>query len=592
MKQAPRSSQWQLLKFRLVKARWQLLSAETSTIESLSDKLGIDPLLARLLVNRQIVDPETAWQFLNPRLEDLHDPFLMKGMKECIRRLFQAIERKEKILVYGDYDVDGITATAVLKRALEMLGASVGHYIPKRLEEGYGLKSEVIEEAVREGYSLVVSVDSGIRAFEVGEKAHDLGVDLIVTDHHLPSDKLPRAYAILNPKQVDCPYPDKNLAAVGVVFKIVQALFKEAGRSHVVHHFLKMVAIGTVADMVPLTGENRIIVSHGLAALARPHNPGLQALLQGVGIGRDVNHVDIAFKLAPRINAFTRMGGGAEVIDLFAVDDLQRAHSIVGEMNARNVERRSEEDSILAEIEERYQQMPEDFAGHFIVAAGEDWHCGVIGNVASRLVQRFHRPVLVLSIGSDKVQGSGRSIPNFHLLEALESCSDLFATYGGHAQAVGCTLKPEYAGKEAIKNLADRLDQYAATCLTASDLVPAISIDSVLPVEKLSLDFYREIDRLAPFGIGNPVPVFSSLAVTVADGPWVLKEKHLKFKARCNGSALDAIWWRRGNRATEICAGGQLDLAYSLSRDIFRGREKLHLTIRDMRPSEEKASSP
>lgn len=569
-----------------MKVRWQLLSAETSTIESLVTELDIDPLLARLLVNRQIVQPDVAWQFLNPQLEDLHDPFLMKGMKECVRRLFQAIERKEKVLVYGDYDVDGITATAVLKRALEMLGASVGHYIPKRLEEGYGLKTDVIEQASQEGYSLIVSVDSGIRAFEVGEKANELDIDLIVTDHHLPSNRLPRAFAILNPKQEGCSYPDKNLAAVGVVFKIVQALFEEAGRGRVVHHFLKMVAIGTVADMVPLIGENRIIVRYGLAALARPHNPGLQALLQGAGIGRDVNHVDIGFKLAPRINAFTRMGGGAEVIDLFGVEDPQQAHSIVNEMNVRNVKRRSEEESILAEIEQLYQQAPECFEGHFIVAAGKDWHCGVIGNVASRLVQRFHRPVLVLSIGKDKVQGSGRSIPGFHLLEALDSCSDMFATYGGHAQAVGCRLKREHADLNAINSLGDRLEQHASACLTPEHLIPAISIDSVLPVEKLSLAFYEEIDRLAPFGIGNPVPVFSSLAVTVADGPWVLKEKHLKFRARCNGSALDAIWWRRGNRANEISAGGQLDLAYSLSRDVFRGEEKLHLTIRDVRLSE------
>ncbi|HLV01934.1 MAG TPA: DHHA1 domain-containing protein, partial [Acidobacteriota bacterium] len=356
-------------------------------------------------------------------------------------------------------------------------------------------------------------------------------------------------------------------------------------------HFLKMVSIGTVADMVPLVGENRIIVRHGLAGLAHPRNPGLQALLQGVGIGPDVNYVDIGFKLAPRINAFTRMGGGAEVIDLFGVGDPKRALAIVSEMNSRNVERRNEENAILNEIETQYDSSPESFTKQFIVTAGRDWHCGVIGNVASRLVQRFHRPALVLSIGQDKVQGSGRSIPGFHLLKALESCSDLFANFGGHAQAVGCTLKPEFASQDGVNHLAARLEKYAAAILTPDDLTPAISIDSVLPVEKLSLDFYQEVDRLGPFGVGNPVPVFSSLAVPVVGGPWVLKEQHLKFQARCNGSTLDAIWWSRGGRAAEIFTGGRLDLAYSISRDVFRGEAKLHLTIRDIRISDQQGIS-
>jgi single-stranded-DNA-specific exonuclease len=540
--------------------------------------LGLSPLLAALLAQRGFVDPDQARAFLNPRLEDLHDPYLMNDMERVVRRIGEARNARQKVLIYGDYDVDGITATVVLKRALEMLGVEVGFYLPQRLEEGYGLKEEVVRQARLDGYHLIISADSGVRAFEACRTAREVGIDLIVTDHHLPDQNLPPAWAMLNPRRPDCRYPYKDLAAVGVVFKLVQALFREAGRESVLEHFLKLVAIGTVADMVPVTGENRIMVRHGLERLATPRNLGLKTLLAGAGVGRDVSLWDVGFKLAPRINAVTRMGGGREVVDLFSVTDAAEAEEIVRAMNQMNAVRQREEQKILEEIEKRGDLGPDAAPGRFVVVVGENWHRGVIGIVASRLVDRLHRPVLVLSSDGELCQGSGRSIPGFHLLHALDSCRDLFVQYGGHAQAAGCTVEAANCSR-----LADRLDEYAARTLGPEQLTPTLDIDVLLPVQNLSLDLATDLDKLAPFGVGNPLPVLASEDVTVAGGPWLLKEKHLKFQIGLNGSRWDAIWWRRGDLATSLKVGSRFDVAYTLSKQTYQGRDSLLLTVRDVR---------
>ena len=543
-------------------------------------------MLAGILIKRGLNEPTAAEAFLHPRLSDLHDPLTMKGMERVVGRILLARERREKILIYGDYDVDGITSTVVLRRALEILKIEVDFYLPKRLEEGYGLRTHVIRRAADQGYRLVVTADAGIRAFEVCQLARDLGIDLIVTDHHLPDKELPAAWAIINPKQEGCDYPDKDLAAVGVVFKLVQALFEAEGLSRYVPHFLKLVAIGTIADLVPLRGENRVIAKLGLAGLADPRNIGLKALLDGAGVGQEVSHFDVGFKLAPRINAVTRMGGGREVVDLFAVQDEARARQIVDQMNQKNLQRREEEDRILEQILERAQENPADFEKKFILVSGRDWHRGVIGIVASRLVERFYRPVLVISRSDEMCQGSGRSIPGFHLLDALESCRDLFSAFGGHMQAVGCSFQPKDYTSSLETELAARLETHATEHLGPEDLIPSIAIESLLPVEDLTLGFLAQLNELAPFGIGNPLPIFASRQVEVVGGPWILKEKHLKFKMRANGSAVDAIWWRKADAAQDVENGSRLDLAYSLGKNTYRGLESVQVTIKDIRPTD------
>ena len=561
--------------------RWSFRSSPEGEVQRLAQELSVSPLVARLLIQRDLSDPTQAQDFLYPRLDRLHDPYLMKDMDRVVARIFEAKKASQKVLIYGDYDVDGIMATVVLRRALEMIGIASNFHVPRRLEEGYGLKAEVLQAAQSKGYGLVISVDSGIRAFEPCRRAREMGLDLIVTDHHLPADSLPEAHSILNPKRQDCTYPEQNLAAVGVVFKLVEALFAKLGKSELVRHFLKLVAIGTVADSVPLIGENRVIVKFGLEGLSEPHNLGLRALLEGAGVGSEVSQSDVGFRLAPRINASTRMGGGREVVELFALADAARARAIVQEMNDKNLERRAEEQRILEEIHDRYRTQPEIFERHFLVLVGDGWHRGVIGIVASRLAERFYRPVLVLSEADDGYQGSGRSIPGFHLLAALEDCRDFLLQFGGHAQAVGCSVAKQ---PELLEDLADRLDRYARSKLTDEQLTPVLEIDSLLGPQEISLSVWHDIQKLAPFGVGNPGPVFVSRQVTVTGGPWVLKDQHLKMRVALNGAHdVEAIWWRQAQSGEAISSGTRLDVAYTLTRNQFRGEEKVFLTLRDLR---------
>ncbi|HSR67968.1 MAG TPA: single-stranded-DNA-specific exonuclease RecJ [Acidobacteriota bacterium] len=562
--------------------RWQAIETDGDAADRLARDMDIDRLLARLLLQRGIADPDQARSFLNPRLEDLHDPFLMRDMQRVVERVERALREKEKILIYGDYDVDGITSTVVLRRALEMLGGKVDFHIPARLEDGYGLQPDVMREFALKGFSLIISVDSGVRAFESCRAAREAGADLIVTDHHTPAETLPEAYAILNPKRFDCSYPCKDLAAVGVVFKLVQALFQRSGRETVLPHFLKLVAIGTVADIVPVVGENRIIVKYGLQGLERPNNLGLQELLVGAGVEGPVGLSDVGFRIAPRINAVTRMGGGREVVDLFALSDRRQARRLVEEMNRKNDARRGEEERILEEIEDRVAERPQDFSKRFLVVAGRDWHRGVIGIVASRLVDRFHRPVLVLSVGSENTQGSGRSITPFNLVESLDRHASFFQRHGGHPMAVGCTLQVSDLEDPRLSELSAALNDHADQHLDDEDLVPRLKIACELPAEAVSLGLCRQVERLAPYGVGNPTPVFASRAMPVAAGPWLLKERHLKFQVQCNGSRVDAIWWKNAQAAEGLSPGSPVDLAFTLGRQFFQGEESLQLTIRDL----------
>lgn len=552
-------------------------------VRTLTSELGISALTARLLVNRDVRDPEDAQRFLNPRFDNLHDPSLMKDMDRAVPLIWRVLEAKKRIVVHGDYDVDGITSSLILKRALEMLGGRVSIHIPRRLEDGYGIQTEFVEQCHRDGVGLLVTSDCGIRAFEACGRARELGLELLVCDHHLPSTELPPAQAILNPHRADCPYPEKNLSAAGVVFKLVQALFEKAGRARILPHFLKVVALGTAADMVPLTGENRILVKLGLEGLAQPHNIGLRALLDGAGVSGDVELDDIAFKIAPRINAVTRMGGGPEVLDLFATRDTLRAQAIVQDMNLKNRARRRQQETIQAEIQEWERSRPELFRKTFIVVAGRDWHRGVIGIVASRLARRFFRPTLVFSLGKSDCQASGRSIPGFHILEALEECGDLLDRFGGHAQAVGCAMEGGDSLEDRLEELSDRLEAHARSVLSPEDLIPVVSLDSYLPPERLSLAMYRDLQSLAPFGVGNPAPVFATKGLDVTGGPWVLKKHHLKVRLGSNGAGVDAIWWKNGNAADTISRGSKIDVAYTLNRNQYRGVESLLMTVQDLR---------
>ncbi len=523
---------------------WIPKSADEVQVSSLVDQLRSIPALglkrdlrqlstlARLLLMRGIEDAETAERYLTPSLRDLHSPYRMEGMRQAIERLDAAIERKEKILIYGDYDVDGTTAIVILKTAIELSGGTADFYVPHRLKEGYGMKDDVIERAAESGVRLIISVDTGIRAFAAASTAERLGVDLIVTDHHLPgSDGVPKAIAVLNPNQPGCEYPCKALCGAGVAFKLAQALMEkrltDKDQTRLLTSFLKVVAIATIADAVPLCGENRVFTKLGLDALRRAVNPGLKALLQmaQVPATRPPTSGEIAFRIAPRLNAAGRMDVARDVIDLFSVREPGRAREIAARLDQLNADRQEEERRILQDIDSRFEQQPALRDAHCLVIDGEGWHRGVIGITATRVVERYGRPTLVLSYDNGEAYGSGRSIRAFHLLDALESCHELFTRYGGHAHAVGFSLP-----SQRVAELRTHLEAYARQRLTPSDFEPVLDIDAELDLEQVTPELFQALEQLEPFGQGNPEPVFSARAVRLMAPPKILKDKHVKLK--------------------------------------------------------------
>jgi single-stranded-DNA-specific exonuclease len=490
------------------------------------------PVLADLLVGRGIDEPEAAARFLSPRLADLHDPLLMSGMKSALDRLEAAIERREKVLIYGDYDVDGTTAIVILKTAIELCGAAADFHVPHRIREGYGMRDEVIERAASEGVRLIISVDTGIRGFAAAETARRTGVDLIVTDHHLPGmDGVPQALAVVNPNQDGCDYPCKHLCGAGVAFKLAQGLMKRRldakDQSRLLMSFMKVVAIATIADAVPLLGENRVFAKLGLQGLRSPVNLGLKALLEvaQLGDGRALTATEVAFRIAPRLNAAGRMDVARDVVDLFNEKDMERARKIAGRLDQLNAERQEEERRIMDSIFRRLEDEPALREAYCVVVDGESWHRGVIGITASRVVERHGRPTLVISREGDEAHGSGRSIPSFHLLHAMESCHELLSRYGGHAHAVGFTLP-----SANVEKLRTHLDGYARARLTPADVEPQLEFDRELPLGEVRPELHQALLLLEPFGMENREPIFAARAVRLMAPPQAVKDKHVRLR--------------------------------------------------------------
>jgi len=491
-------------------------------------------ILAPLLAKRGICDAESAAIFLSPSLSHLHAPEKMRGLRAAIDRIHAAIERKEPILIYGDYDVDGTMAIIILKTAIELCGGAADFHVPHRIREGYDMRDDVIERAAAAGVRLIVSVDMGIRAFAPAETAQRLGVDLIVTDHHLPGpDGVPKALAVLNPNQPGCEYPYKQLCGAGVAFKLAQGLMQRhldtKDQSKLLTSFMKVVAIATIADAVPLTGENRIFASLGLDALRKAVNPGLKALLEVAQISaqRPPTSGEVGFRIAPRINAAGRMDVARDVIELFSVKDAARAKELAAKLDRLNSDRQEEERRILRAVEERFEADPTLRDDYCIVVDGEGWHRGVIGITATRVVERYNRPTLVISREGDEAFGSGRSIRAFHLLEAVESCRDLFSRYGGHSHACGFAMPAANIG-----DLRTRLDQFARARLTLADFDPILDLDEELWLGEITPDLFQSLRLLEPYGVGNPEPVFAARGVRLAAPPKTLKDKHIKLKLR------------------------------------------------------------
>ena len=530
--------------------RWTHKTTDQGLVAPLIAALRTDPalrgvanaahILAPLLVRRGIT-AESASAFLLPSLSHLHAPERMTGLCAAVERISAAIERKEPILIYGDYDVDGTMAVIILKTAVELCGGSADFHVPHRIREGYDMRDDVIERAAAAGIRLIISVDMGIRAFAPAETARRLGVDLIVTDHHLPGpDGVPNALAVVNPNQKGCEYPCKQLCGAGVAFKLAQGLMQRrldaSVQNKLLMSFMKIVAIATIADAVPLTGENRVFAALGLDALRKAVNPGLKALLEVAQISaqRPPTSGEVGFRIAPRINAAGRMDVARDVIELFSVKDPIRARELAAKLDHLNSDRQEEERRILRAVEDRFSADPALCDAGCIVVDGEGWHRGVIGITATRVVERYNRPAVVISREGDEAFGSGRSIRAFHLLEAIESCSSLFSRYGGHSHACGFAMPAAN-----VAELRTRLDAFARTRLTPADFDPILDLDGELDLSEVTPDLFHALRLLEPYGMGNPEPVFAARGVQLVAPPRILKDKHVKLKLRTGAESRE-----------------------------------------------------
>ncbi len=576
-------------------ARWKLREISEDSAKYLARCCSLHMPAARVLWGRGLQDEAAARQFLKPELRYLHDPFLMLGMERAVERLRRALADGEPVMLYGDYDVDGISSVVLLLTMLRLMGHDARFHVPDRLKDGYGMQCPVVDQAARDGIRLIVTLDTGIRALEPIARARELGVDVIVTDHHLPEEGLPDAYAILDPNQPDCPYPNKGLCGAGVALKLIQALMeREAWPPHRIatfsDSFLVIAAIATVADVVPLTGENRIIVKRGLERITRTTNAGLKALLNAGGVepGSAVTTSDIGFRVAPRINAAGRMDNASDVVELFMTQDETRARAIATRLDGLNVERQKAGEDVVRDILDalRGQHPGEDQAG--LVFYDPTWHRGVVGIVASRVVEMYHRPALVLG-RDDKtgyVQGSGRSIPSFHLLDALETISDVFVRFGGHRQAVGVTLE-----ESRVEELRERFNAAAQKLLSKEDLLPELSIDAELRLQELNDNSATEILHLAPFGLDNPAPLFLVRGVELRQPPEVFgrEGEHLRLRLYSGDYCQFAKAWRFADRVPELEPGRRVDVVLTVDADSYslkRGYAGWGVTLRDVRPAE------
>ncbi len=567
---------------------WEHLPCADDQAAALAPALGVTPVFARLLCQRGLVDPDAARRFLAPSLNHLHDPLTLPDMGPAVERILAAIAGRERMAIHGDYDVDGVTSTVILRRTLEMLGGDVVHFLPERLRDGYGLHPPAIERLQAEGVQLVISVDCGTRSVEAAERARELGIDLIITDHHEPDAALPPALAVINPKRRDSRYPEHELAGVGVALKLVQALCQRTGHERWLPGFVKIAVIGTLADVVPVVGENRVIAKLGLEMLSRgPHKVGLRALLDAAGLtGKTIDTYHVAFVIAPRVNAAGRMSTPDIAARLLlAVDEAMadEVRVLAEQLNEENERRQQEEQRILAHARKVIETDPDVGARSVLVVAGEGWHRGVIGIVASRLVEAFYRPVVVLSIDGDIAHGSCRSIPAFDMLGALERCSGMLTRFGGHKLAAGLTVE---AGR--VKELRAALADWGDQALMPDDLRPRLRIDLPLRFGSIRGDLVSDLEKLAPFGPGNPRPVFSAMGVDLADRPRRIKERHLKLALRQDARLFRAVAWQGvAHEAWLSEHAGAVDIAFSLNQNVFNGETYLELTLADIRKSDQ-----
>ncbi len=557
--------------------KWECYQTDEEKVKKMAKEYNISPLIATILVNKNLEEKKDIDKFLNPTRNDFYDPYLMPDMEIAINRIIEAIEKREKIIIYGDYDVDGITSITVLKKFLLERGAIVDDYIPNRLDEGYGLNKEAIKKIVEEKYTLMITVDCGISGIDEVEYANSLGLETIITDHHEQAEKLPRALAVVDAKRKDNKYPFNQLAGVGVVFKLIQGIGINLNLEEKEYlKFLDLVCVGTISDIVPLVDENRVIAKLGLKLVKVTQNIGLKTLLNSIGY-KNIDSTCVSFGLAPRINACGRMGHQEEALKLFLTEDPNEAGRIANKLNEYNRERQEKEKKIFTEALEMIKNDKNDKP--CIILAGENWHHGVIGIVASKVTEMYFKPSILICLEDDEGKGSGRSIPGFDLHEALSKCDKYIKKFGGHSMAIGITIK-----KDEFSKFKEQFEEYASSC-NIDKIVPVIHIDEEVSLRNINKEVVKELSLLEPFGEGNKMPLFLYKNLKIHSIRALSEGKHLKLTLKDDNYMIDAIGFNMGELANEYLIGNKVDIVGTLEINNFNNNDNIQINLKDIRKS-------
>ena len=555
--------------------KWEVCKENKNDIDKISEENGLSNLISSILASRGIIEKEDVREFLNPTRDDFHDPFLMPDMEKAVDRILKAIQTQEKTIIYGDYDVDGITSITVLKKFLEERNLQVGEYIPNRLNEGYGLNKEAVKKIAEQGYKLIITVDCGISCIEEIKYATELGLEVIVTDHHEPAEELPKCLAVVDAKRKDNQYPFNQLAGVGVVFKLIQAISIKLNLDNKEYlKYLDIVCVGTISDIVPLVDENRVITKLGLKLVPISKNIGLRTLLASTGY-KEVNSTTISFGIAPRINACGRMGEEKEALRLFLTNDLHEAKEITERLNNYNLERQETEKRIFKQALEQIENGEKDKS--CIVLGQEGWHHGIIGIVASKVTDIYFKPSILICFEGEEGKGSGRSIPGFNLHDAVMNCDTYVEKFGGHSMAIGINVK-----RENFEKFKKEFEEYTQNS-HISDIIPIIQIDKQVDIKKINLQDVNELKLLEPYGEGNKMPIFLIKNLKILSIRSLSEGKHIKMKLGIDNYMIDAIGFNMGEVADKYLIGDKVDIVGSLEINQFGGNENIQVNLKDLR---------
>lgn len=557
--------------------KWECYEADEDRVNKLVEEYHLSRILATIIVNRNVDKNEQVEKFLEPTRKDFHNPFLMPDMEKAVERIIKAINSKQKIMIYGDYDADGITSITVLKKFLSERNVEVGTYIPNRLDEGYGLNKEAITNIYNDGYSLMITVDCGISAIDEIDYSNSLGIETIITDHHEPAEELPKAYAVIDAKRKDNTYPFNQLAGVGVVFKLIQAISIKLGLEEKEYlKYLDLVCVGTISDIVPLVDENRVIAKLGLKLIEVTKNIGLRTLMSVIGF-KNVDSTAISFGVAPRINACGRMGHQQDALDLFLCEDANTARRIANQLNLFNQERQAKEKAIFEQVIEKIEKSEKDKS--CIILGDKDWHHGIIGIVSSKVTDMYFKPSILVCFEGELGKGSGRSIPGFDLHDALTKCSKHIEKFGGHSMAIGITLK-----KDNFESFKNELEKYAQNS-NISDIIPIINIDEEISLKNIKIEDVKSLKMLEPFGEGNKTPLFLFKNLKINSIRALTEGKHLKLTLKDENYIIDAIGFNMGSLSEQYLLDDKVDVVGTLDINTFNGNENMQITIKDIRKS-------